>query len=315
MKFINELKENDRVQDIYLCKQKQLCKAKTGKNYLFLILQDKTGSINANIWDIDLNYEIENFEPNNFVKVDGFVKLNSYNNELQIIISKLIKVDKKECDLKNYVRTSKKDLDKLKNDLLEYISSVKNNFLSELLEKIFDAERLEIFCEHSAGKSMHHSYFGGLLEHTVAVTEICDFMSKKNKLIDRDILVTSAVLHDVGKLYELSDFPENDYNDAGELLGHIIIGADLISKKIYEINNFPDDLRLKIIHCILAHHGEYEFGSPKLPKTLEALILHFADNLDAKTKMFEELAENDKSDSNWTSYNKVLERKILKPNA
>ena len=140
-------------------------------------------------------------------------------------------------------------------------------------------------------------------------------MSKKNDLVNRDILITSAILHDVGKLYELSDLPENDYNDAGELLGHIIIGADLISKKIDGIDNFPDDLRLKIIHCILAHHGEYEFGSPKLPKTIEALILHFADNLDAKTKMFEELGENDKSDSNWTSYNKVLERKILKPNA
>ena len=188
---------------------------------------------------------------------------------------------------------------------------VKNKFLSELLEKIFDEERLKIFCEHSAGKSMHHSYFGGLLEHTVSVVEICDFMRKRNKLIDRDILITCAILHDVGKIYELNDFTGNNYSDEGELIGHIVIGSDLISKKICEINNFPDDLRLKILHCILSHHGEYEFGSPKLPKTIEALVLHFADDLDAKTKMFEELTENDKSDSNWTSYNKVLERKIL----
>ena len=312
MKFINELNENDRVNEIFFCKQKQLCKAKTGKNYLFLVLQDKTGVINAKIWDSDLNYEIEKFEQNDFVKIDGFV--NFYNNELQIIISRLKKAEPEEYEIKNYVKTSNKDLDKLKNDLLEYISSVRNKFLSELLDKIFDEERLKIFCEHSAGKSMHHSFFGGLLEHTVSVVEICDFMCKRNKLIDRDILITCAILHDIGKIYELNDFPENNYSDAGELIGHIVIGSDLISKKICEINNFPDDLRLKILHCILSHHGEYEFGSPKLPKTIEALVLHFADNLDAKTKMFEELAENDKSDSNWTSYNKILERRLLKPN-
>lgn len=312
MKFINELNENDRVNEIFFCKQKQLCKAKTGKNYLFLVLQDKTGVINAKIWDSDMNCEIEKFEQNDFVKIDGFV--NFYNNELQIIISRLKKAEPEEYEIKNYVKTSDKDLDKLQSDLLEYISSVRNKFLSELLEKIFDEERLKIFCEHSAGKSMHHSYFGGLLEHTVSVVEICDFMCKRNKLIDRDILITCAILHDIGKIYELNDFPENNYSDAGELIGHIVIGSDLISKKICEINTFPEDLRLKILHCILSHHGEYEFGSPKLPKTIEALVLHFADDLDAKTKMFEELAENDKSDSNWTSYNKILERRLLKPN-
>ena len=234
MKFISELNENDRVNEIFFCKQKQLCKAKTGKNYLFLVLQDKTGVINAKIWDSDINCEIEKFEQNDFVKIDGFV--NFYNNELQIIISRLKKAEPGEYEVKNYVKTSNKDLGKLKNDLLGYISSVKNKFLSELLEKIFDEERLKIFCEHSAGKSMHHSYFGGLLEHTVSVVEICDFMCKRNKLIDRDILITCAILHDVGKIYELNDFPGNNYSDEGELIGHIVIGSDLISKRICEIN-------------------------------------------------------------------------------
>lgn len=311
MKLINELKINDRVIEHFLCAQKQFMKTKTGKDYLSLTLQDKTGNINAKVWDI--NYEIQDFEQGDFIKVDGLV--HSFNDELQLNISKLRKSEDGEYDMKNYIPVTDKNVDLLSDELQKFISSVQNNFLSELLEKIFsEREILKSFCMHSAGKSMHHSYVGGLLEHTISVAQICDFMSGRTKLSNRDVLITCALLHDIGKIYELSDFPQNDYTDAGELLGHIIIGSDLISKKVAQIENFPSDLRAQIIHCILAHHGEYEFGSPKLPRSIEAIILHFADNLDAKTKMFEEIIIADSSNSNWTGYNRVLSRRLLKPN-
>ncbi len=311
MRFINELKNNDRVIEHFLCTQKQLMKTKTGKNYLSLTLRDKTGSISGKVWDI--NYEIQDFEQNDFVKVDALV--NAYNDELQLNISKLRKSEDGEYDLKNYIPATKKNIDQLEADLQNFIGSVKNIYLHELLEKIFGDEKiLKSFLSHSAGKSMHHSYVGGLVEHTISVAQICDFMASRTKFASRDILITSALLHDIGKLYELSKFPLNDYTDDGELLGHIIIGSDLISKKVEQIENFPNELRAQIIHCILSHHGEYEFGSPKLPRSIEAIILHFADNLDAKTKMFEEIVEADSSNSNWTGYNKVLARRLLKPN-
>lgn len=311
MRFINELKNNDRVIEHFLCTQKQLMKTKTGKDYFSLTLRDKTGSINAKVWDI--NFEIQDFEQNDFIKIDAIV--HTFNDELQLNISRLRKSEDGEYDLKNYIPATNKNIEELKAELQKFIDSVKNTFLHELLEKIFGDENiLKSFVSHSAGKSMHHSYVGGLIEHTISVAQICDFMSSRTKLSDRDILITSALLHDIGKLYELSEFPMNDYTDDGELLGHIIIGSDLISKKIEQIENFPSDLRAQIIHCILAHHGEYEFGSPKLPRSIEAIILHFADNLDAKTKMFEEIIEADSSNSNWTAYNKILTRRLLKPN-
>ncbi len=311
MKFINEFKNNDRVIEHFLCAQKQLMKTKTGKNYFSLTLQDKTATINAKVWDI--NYNIQEFEQGDFIKIDALVQV--FNDELQLNVSKLRKSEIGEYDLKNYVPATSKNVDSLKNELQKFISSVKNNFLSALLKSFFDDEEmLEKFCTHSAGKSMHHSYVGGLLEHTISVTQICDFMSARTKLSNRDILITVGLLHDIGKIYELSDFPQNDYTYDGELLGHIIIGSDLISKKILQIENFPNDLRSQIIHCILSHHGEYEFGSPKLPRSIEAIILHFADNLDAKTKMFEEIVEADSSNSDWTNYNKLFARRLLKPN-
>ena len=306
------MKINDRVIDIFLCKQKQLYKAKNGKNYLYLILQDKTGNIVAKIWEVDTNPEIKDFLVGDFVKIDGLVNL--YGEELQINVSRLRRAEPEEYDLKNYIKSAD-NIDKLKDKLNEFILSVKNIFLSSLLKSIFANQDIyQKFCVHSAGKSMHHNYFSGLLEHTVSVTEICDFMIKRNKLLNHDILITSALLHDIGKIYELSNFPENDYTYDGELLGHIIIGADLISKKILEINNFPNDLRAQVIHCILAHHGEYEFGSPKLPKSIEAIVLHFADNLDAKTNMFEQICEADNNpDSKLTDYDRRLGMRLLKP--
>jgi len=315
MKFISEFKNGERIVGHYLCSQKQVLKTKTGKDYFSLNLQDKTGHINAKVWEVDSN-EIQDFEQGDFIKIDGLIKI--FNENLQLSVERIRKSHDAEYDLSDYIPVTKKNIDELKNKLDRFIKSVKNIYLRDLLLNFFDENNkqalIKSFVRYSAGKSMHHSYVGGLLEHTISVTEICDFMSTRCELINRDILICVALLHDIGKIFELSDFPVNDYTDDGELLGHISIGADLISKQIDQIENFPRDLRASVIHCILSHHGEYEFGSPKLPRTIEAIVLHFADNLDAKTKMFEEAIESDSTDGNFTSYNKIFARRLLKPN-
>ncbi len=153
---------------------------------------------------------------------------------------------------------------------------------------------------------------GGLLEHTLSVTEICNFAAPRYKYVNRDILIASAMLHDVGKLMELSEFPENNYTDDGELLGHLIIGSEMITEAAAKIDGFPKELESLLKHCMISHHGEYEYGSPKLPKTIEAYILHCADNLDAKSKVFEEMIDNNSNQGNWAGYHKMLQRNIRK---
>jgi 3'-5' exoribonuclease len=309
MRFISELKEGEHISESYYCSQKQLLKTKTGKKYISLILLDKTGTINGKIWDID-EENIGDFNQGDVIEIEGFIK--TFSNSLQINIEKLRKIIK--YNIENYVRTTGKNIDVLEEQLWNFIESINNIYLQRLLQLIFkDQDIIKRFKKCSAGKSMHHNYVGGLIEHTISVTEICDFMSKRTAMIDRDILIASAILHDIGKIYELSDFPDNSYTDDGELIGHISIAAVFISQKMDDTKEFPKYIRSNVIHCILSHHGEYEFGSPKLPKTMEALVLHFADNLDAKTKMFEEIIKSDTSDSNFTSYNKILDRKLFKP--
>ena len=195
-----------------------------------------------------------------------------------------------------------------------YIQTIKDPHIKELMERIMLKNGFVVkeFPIHSAAKSVHHGYLGGLLEHSLSVTEICDFMADKYKFVNRDILVASAMLHDVGKLWELSDFPLNDYTDDGQLLGHIIIGAEMVHDAAENIEGFPKELESLIKHCILAHHGEYEYGSPELPKTIEAFILHCADNMDAKVKAIEEAIDADSTQGKWVGYNKMMQRNIRK---
>ena len=195
------------------------------------------------------------------------------------------------------------------NELMGYIDSVKNQYLSKLLHSFFDNEEFERrFKFHSAAKSVHHGFVGGLLEHTLGVTKNCDYFSNMYPVLNRDLLITAAIFHDIGKLKELSTFPENDYTDAGQLLGHIMIGAEWVGDAIRTIDGFPVVLANELKHCILAHHGELEFGSPKKPALVEALALSFADNIDAKMETFRELLVNvPENDLDWQGYNRFME--------
>ncbi len=310
LRYINELRGGESVVGHYLCKSKQTLKSRAGKSYYSLKLQDKTGMLDGKVWD--LNNEIKSFEENDFIKVDGTILI--YNNEPQINIRRIRKSVDGEYDPIDYIPSTEKNTEDMYKKLIGYINTIKNKHIKLLLEEIFinNNDVATNLKKHSAARTLHHGYLGGLLEHTLSVTEICDFMSGRYKKIDRDLLICCAMLHDIGKIYELSPFPINEYTDDGQLLGHIFIGAEMVHDAAYKIDDFPKTLESVIKHCILSHHGEYEFGSPELPKMAEAFILHCADNMDAKVKAIEEAIENASVQGNWIGYNKMMQRNIRK---
>lgn len=311
MRYIKELTDGERIVDFYFCKQRQSMKSqKTGKNYLSLMLSDKTGNISGKVWDI--NRDIQSFADGDYIKIDATVQ--TFNNELQLNIKKIRKAQEGEYDEADYIPTTDKNINELYKKLTEYINSVENTYIKKLLTNIFieNNKIAENFKKHTAAKAMHHNYMGGLIEHTISVTGLCDAFAKHYESVNRDILIASALLHDIAKLKELSEFPNIDYTDDGELLGHIVMGSEFIGKESDKIEGFPHQLRSLIQHNILSHHGEYEYGSPKLPRTIEAFLLHCADDTDAKVKMFETALEDNSTNSMWAGYNKILARNIRK---
>lgn len=310
MRYINEFREGENVVGHYLCKNRQTLKSRAGKSYLSLKLQDKTGTVDAKVWD--LNNDIKSFEENDFIKIDANAII--YQNDIQLNVKKIRRSMEGEYDPADYIPCSEKNIDTMYQEFLDYIKTIESSYIKKLLQKIFLEHPVvsKQFKTHSAAKSIHHGYMGGLLEHSLSVTQICDFAAPKYKFVDRDILIASAMLHDVGKVLELSEFPVNDYTDDGQLLGHLIIGAEIIKDTAAEIEGFPKQLESLLKHCMLSHHGEYEYGSPKLPKTIEAFILHCADNLDAKTKVIEEMLQNDSTQGSWAGYQRMLQRNIRK---
>lgn len=311
MKYIESLREGERINEVYLCKFKQAALTKAGKPYDNVILQDKTGTLDAKIWDPG-SVGIDEFDAMDYVAVTG--DITSFQGNLQLSIKRVRKVGEGEYDPKDYLPATDKNVDEMYAELMSFVNSVKNPYLSRLLHSFFDdADFAKAFKFHSAAKSVHHGFVGGLLEHTVSVTRNCDYFAQNYPFLNRDMLLTAAMFHDIGKLKELSTFPENDYTDAGQLLGHIIIGTEWIGEKIREIDGFPEVLANELKHCILAHHGELEYGSPKKPALVEALALSFADNLDAKMETVRELLNNvPDNNMTWQGYNRLLESNIRK---
>ena len=309
MKFIETLREGERINEIYLCKSKQAALTKSGKPYDNVLLQDKTGTLDAKIWDPG-SVGIDEFDALDYIAVTGDV--TSFQGNLQLSIKRVRKVGEGEYEPENYLPVSDKDIDEMYQEMMGYIASVKNPYLSRLLHMFFDdADFAKAFKFHSAAKSVHHGFVGGLLEHSVSVTRNCNYFAQNYPFLNRDLLLTAAMFHDIGKLKELSTFPANDYTDAGQLLGHIMIGAEWIGEKIREIDGFPEVLANELKHCILAHHGELEYGSPKKPALVEALALSFADNLDAKMETVREvLAGVPENNLQWQGFNRLLDTNI-----
>jgi 3'-5' exoribonuclease len=309
MKYIGSLREGEHISEVYLCKHKQSALTKSGKPYDNVTLQDKTGTLDAKIWDPG-SVGIEEFEALDYVAVTGDV--TSFQGNLQMSIKRLRKVHEGEYNPGDYLPVSDKDIDEMYAELLGIIGTIGNTYLSRLLHNFFDDEEFAArFKFHSAAKSVHHGFVGGLLEHTLSVTKNCDYFSQNYPFLNRDLLLTAAMFHDVGKLRELSVFPENDYTDEGQLLGHIMIGAEWVGEEIKKIDGFPVVLANELKHCILAHHGELEFGSPKKPALVEALALSFADNVDAKMETFRELlAGVPEKNLAWQGFNRLLETNV-----
>ena len=307
MVFINTLREGDMVSSIYLCKVKNEAQTKAGKNYYSLQLQDSTGTLDGKIWD--LNNGIGHFESMDYIQVDG--QVISFQGNLQLNIKRVRKAQEGEYVVEDYMPCSKYDRTEMYRELLKLVASVEDENYKKLLEYFFrDPDFSVKFRDHSAAKSVHHGFIGGLLQHTVAVAKLCDFYAAQYPMLNRDLLVTAALFHDIGKVDELSNFPENDYTDEGQLVGHIVMGVIMLDRAICKMENFPVKKANELKHCILAHHGKLEFGSPKKPALMEALALSYADDTDAKMETMTELLENNMEQSDWLGYNKLLETNI-----
>lgn len=308
MKYIKDLKEGDRISDIYLCKHKQSAMTKNGKSYENVILQDKTGTIDTKVWEPN-NAGIEEYDALDYIQVFGDV--TSFQGALQVNVKRIRVCREGEYDPSDYLPVSSKNNDEMYAELLGFVDSIENTYMKQLLQAFFveDADFIQKFRKSSAAKTLHHGFVGGLLEHTLSVAKICDYMSKAYPLLKRDLLITAALFHDMGKVREISLFPENDYTDDGQLLGHIVMGYEMVGEKISKIPGFPPVLATEIKHCILAHQGEYEYGSPKKPALFEAVALHMADNTDAKMEMMTEIF-NHVDDTNWQGYNRIFESNI-----
>ena len=308
MKYIKDYKDGDRVFDVYFCKFKSSAVTKNGKSYDNVILQDKTGTLDAKIWDPN-NAGIADFDAMDYIEVYG--EVTSFNGALQVNVKRVRKCAEGEYDEKEYMPVSKKNLDEMFAALLKLIDSIENTYLNTLLKKFFvdDKAFAERFKKASAAKSVHHGFIGGLLEHTLGVTQLCDYYCSAYPVLKRDLLLTAAICHDIGKVREISAFPENDYTDEGQFLGHIVIGSEMLGEKIREIAGFPPMLAMELKHCILSHHGEYEFGSPKKPAIIEAMALTYADNTDAKMETFTEILSSTQ-ETGWIGFNRLFESNL-----
>lgn len=308
MRFIDGLCEGETIRNVYLCKGKRSAETRNGKPYDNLILQDKTGTLDGKVWDPN-SQGIADYDEKDFIEVFGDVI--NYNGNLQLNIRQIRKAEEGEYNPADYMPTTEKSVDGMYEELTAYIRQISNKYLRQVLEFYYikDEAFIKKFKAHSAAKTVHHGFSGGLLEHTLSVTRMCDYFATSYSILNRDLLLSSAILHDIGKVKELSDFPDNDYTDEGQLIGHIVIGVEMINDAIRSIPGFPEKLAHELKHCIVAHHGELEYGSPKKPALAEAVALNMADSTDAKLQTLTELFKG-KTGTDWLGYNRLFESNL-----
>ena len=308
MRFIDGLCEGETIRNVYLCKGKRSAETRNGKPYDNLILQDKTGTLDGKVWDPN-SQGIADYDEKDFIEVFGDVI--NYNGNLQLNIRQIRKAEEGEYNPADYMPTTEKSVDEMYEELTAYIRQISNKYLRQVSEFYYikDEAFIKKFKAHSAAKTVHHGFSGGLLEHTLSVTRMCDYFATSYSILNRDLLLSSAILHDIGKVKELSDFPDNDYTDEGQLIGHIVIGVEMINDAIRSIPGFPEKLAHELKHCIVAHHGELEYGSPKKPALAEAVALNMADSTDAKLQTLTELFKG-KTGTDWLGYNRLFESNL-----
>ncbi len=315
-RFINQLGEHETVEQIFLLSDRQLRTNRNGNLYLQMRLTDRSGTVNAMLWNAN-DQIYSSLENGNYVRVQATTQY--YSGAMQMIVQRVEPANLDDVDEDDFITVRSADIDRMVNQLAEMLRAMEDYHLRCLAECfLMDESFMDKFSRAPAGIKNHHAYQGGLLEHVVALMQLCLCVTPQYPAINSDLLLFGAFLHDVGKVDELTYDREMSYSDQGQLIGHLIIGTEILDRKIDEARklsdeSFPEDLRLQLKHMILSHHGQYEFGSPKLPMTLEAITLHFLDNMDAKIHMFRQLIETDvNTESRWTPFQPNLGRKLYK---
>ncbi|MFO0913161.1 MAG: HD domain-containing protein [Pirellulales bacterium] len=315
-KFIAQLVENEEVDEVFLASDKQLRPNRNGNLYLQMRLSDRTGMVNSMMWNAtDKTYR--SFENGDYLRVQGTTQ--NYNGSLQIIAKQLEAVAPSSVQESDFVQVSRQRREELIHQLTEFIRDLENPHLRSLGESLLiQPDLLDDFTRAPAAVKNHHAYQGGLLEHVVNLMQLSRAIAPRYPELNKDLLIAGALLHDIGKIREMTYDRHLGYTDEGQLVGHLVIGVEILNELIVAAEKlsaepFPPELAAQLKHMIVSHHGQYEYGSPKVPMTLEAIALHLLDNLDAKLEHFSQLIHEDaNSDSRWTVYHPALGRKIYK---
>jgi 3'-5' exoribonuclease len=302
--------ENKVITSTFVVVAKQIKPKKTGEPYLALTLGDRSGQLEAKMWD-NVEEVLEAFEQDDFLKIKGLI--NKYKQRFQLTIHKLRKLGETEIDFSDYLPKTTKDVDELWQTLTNFVAGIENPYLKALVQAFMaDPEIASAYRNAPAAKTLHHAYIGGLLDHVVSLFRSCDLLCRNYPQVNRDLLLTGAFFHDIGKIHELTYNRSFTYSTKGQLLGHMMIELEMLQSKLAALPGFPDELKTMIEHMIISHHGEYEFGSPKLPMFPEAVMLHYLDDLDSKMEAMRAQFERDATlESAWTSYNPSLGRPLL----
>lgn len=309
--YLKDIRQGDKVADTFLVAEKNMAFSQKGAPYLTVRLKDKSGETDSKVWENAVELD-RVFKKGDIVFIEG--RAASYKNALQLSIINIQKIPWEEVNPADYLPAAATDVSIMFEEIMAYISKIQNEHLREMLIVFFqDEKNAELFKKAPAAKGFHHIYLGGLLEHTLSVVRLLEKAAQHYPKLNKDMLIAGGILHDIGKIYEFKYEGLIDYSDEGRLIGHIVMGVEMINKTIAALPDFPEHLSLELRHLLLSHHGEFEFGSPKRPKTPEALVVHYIDDLDAKLNAFETfIADTENDDSDWTPYNRFFERFLYK---
>ncbi len=308
--FIKDIKAGDAVDDIFVLSDKHVAQKKNGDNYLNIVLSDKTGSIKGVVWD-NVDAISARLQSGDFVRSKG--NISEYRETLQFVVKEMQACSNDDVDPSEFIPATQRDINAMYERLLKVTASMSTVYLRELFDAFWaDEEFVHKFKHAPAAKKMHHAYIGGLLEHTLSMALMADRIAEHYGGIDRDLLLAGAILHDIGKITEFEYTSKIDYSDQGRLISHIVIGIQLVDVKLGKVKDFPEEQAILLKHMIVSHHGSRQFGSPEPPKTIEAVLLNYIDEIDSKVNSIREFMASDDSNETWTSYHRLLERHFYK---
>ena len=308
--FIKDIKAGDAVDDIFVLTDKHVAQKKNGDNYLNILLSDKTGSIKGVVWD-NVDAISAQLQSGDFVRSKG--NISEYRETLQFVVKEMQACPNDDVDPSEFIPATRRDVNAMYERLLKVTASMSTVYLRELFDAFWaDEEFVHKFKHAPAAKKMHHAYIGGLLEHTLSMALMADRIAEHYGGIDRDLLLAGAILHDIGKITEFEYTSKIDYSDQGRLISHIVIGIQLVDVKLGKVKDFPEEQAILLKHMIVSHHGSRQFGSPEPPKTIEAVLLNYIDEIDSKVNSIREFMASDDSNETWTSYHRLLERHFYK---